>query len=616
MRTTLLVLLSAWLITGCNNIPVGSLQKSFSVKVTQSKDKSPPVQVDFLWVIDNSASMCQEQAQLAGSFDDFLTQIESFVNIDYRIAVVTTDMLSDDHSGRFQAKKATEFPFACVEAEITHCLRGAQGDEVCAEKGEDWLCESPDEPKKVINCNGSLNSRCRKLCQEGWECDDAFVEGGASDECKSEENSEACVYKCLTPSKDPKNSGCVLRPGTNACPDEAAMRETMLLGSGLESGQGRCATGEGCWYDQGCADGSACLEPAVWLTRETAGDLFKCVGVVGAEQHSNANLEQGLNAAITALDKGGIRGDQAKQFLRDDAYLVIIFVSDEEDCSTVDGESLKKEQYGTCTCRPDATEGGMMRPVPDAINRIKALKGDPGRVLVAAIVGDSTAEIKIEGTDDIDPVETEVIKNEDRLAYFQSKCTMCEDPSDHHPHLFNTYICQSARGKADFGSRYVRFVKGFGANGILTNICDDSGIGPALEKIADRIIRVFTKVCLPRPVLGIEACTDNDDTTTCDLVVEKIGPAGMCADGTTPCCVENSTECSDTTECGDGGACIPNKERVPFGDTEGTFSVVTSSDCEETEDKKAILFNFLFAPGTSVLVDYEAVPKPSAAVTQ
>ncbi len=61
--------------------------------------------------------------------------------------------------------------------------------------------------------------------------------------------------------------------------------------------------------------------------------------------------------------------------------------------------------------------------------------------------------------------------------------------------------CHSKAGAADLGSRYIDVVRGFGPNGILTSECGQSGFGPALQQIADRIVTVVSNICLPRDVL-------------------------------------------------------------------------------------------------------------------
>jgi len=59
--------------------------------------------VDILWVVDNSASMEEEQAQLADNYDYFMEFItDPGSPIDYQIGVITTDMDDPAHSGKLQ----------------------------------------------------------------------------------------------------------------------------------------------------------------------------------------------------------------------------------------------------------------------------------------------------------------------------------------------------------------------------------------------------------------------------------------------------------------------------------------------------------------------------------
>ncbi len=51
-----------------------------------------PLPADILFVVDNSSSMADEQERLAANFDAFINEIAGAGNLDYRIAVVTTDL--------------------------------------------------------------------------------------------------------------------------------------------------------------------------------------------------------------------------------------------------------------------------------------------------------------------------------------------------------------------------------------------------------------------------------------------------------------------------------------------------------------------------------------------
>ncbi len=613
------------LALGCNNIPVDRLDKSFALKVHTGGNTTKAVKVDFVWVIDPSTSMCQEQASLAQSFKKFIDQISQAVNIDYRIAVITTDGLSGDEQGRFRHNLTQTSPFACAESIVQTCQPGAAGNQSCSSvqgKGPNWICKGPTVAKEQVNCNASINNYCQKACDSDGECDKEFL--GADAEAKCKANPKDCTYHCVKPGGG--ESGCVLQPPTLDCPDTDTLHTLM--------------TDDAATNKDACGGDTNLSAP--YLTNKNASELFKCVGTVGTLQESNATLEQPLSTTLMALSPTGFNGvdksGQAKCFLRDDAYLVVVMVSDEDDCSVAQGVKLGKDRYGTCNCLPDSDTlwddpndpgpnlvPGPLLSITDAANRIKALKSDPGKVLVAAIFGDveqqdtekggintrvSCFEMneKFRGKDTSDPALGLDDLDKSRLSYCQSKCNLCADPSKKHNKLFQTYVCESPTGKADYGSRYNQFVRRFGKNGIVTNICDDQGLAPALTTIATRIIKVFTKICLPRPIKDEQS-----------LVVTTVGPAGKCLGNNSDCSLEpGAPPCSDKTECiGLRTTAILSTD----GTVPGKFSyrIVVNSDCTETTDQKSIVFNDVLPAGIQIEVDYfgltslDAQQKPTSA---
>ncbi len=387
--------------------------------------------LDVLLVVDNSASMCQEQAALADALSAF---VATLVDFDYRIAAVTTDMLTSPASGGsgvFANRLTAEFPFACAEVETVYCERGST---TCEETlGEGWSCDAPDTVSLITNCNDSLNSKCRLKCTTDADCDGGLVSEEQGAACADDPAS--CQYKCLIPSGDAENSGCVLRPQTQGCPNPAD-------------------------------------RPAV-VTPENAAELLPCLAIVGAEQHNNANLEQGLGAAVAALDPEGANAAQAQEFRRATADLLIVYISDEDDCTVAAGQELKKEHYGRCSCQDSEEDGGPLASVKGLADTVKGFAATDTRVFVAAIVGDSMAT---------DPAEITA----DREAYTASKCDLCSI-EENHPLSFNTYICASPTGKADYGARYVEFVQEFGDYGWLSNVCDSDGWDEALVELAHNV---------------------------------------------------------------------------------------------------------------------------------
>ena len=79
-------------------------------------------QVDILWVVDNSWSMGEEQANLANNFASFMTYIDQSL-IDYQIGVISTDLDDPAHSGRLQGNpkiitRATPNPVTAFAANV------------------------------------------------------------------------------------------------------------------------------------------------------------------------------------------------------------------------------------------------------------------------------------------------------------------------------------------------------------------------------------------------------------------------------------------------------------------------------------------------------------------
>ncbi|MCA9559985.1 MAG: hypothetical protein KC583_15665, partial [Myxococcales bacterium] len=69
--------------------------------------------VDFLFVVDDSGSMCQEQASLARNFAAFAPTL---AEVDYRVAVTSTDLADDGPRGAFGVRPAEPVPsINCVD---------------------------------------------------------------------------------------------------------------------------------------------------------------------------------------------------------------------------------------------------------------------------------------------------------------------------------------------------------------------------------------------------------------------------------------------------------------------------------------------------------------------
>jgi len=85
---------SLLLLLGCSDYEFYTQQHTDVFQQNQRKV------VDVLLVVDNSCSMWEEQDKLATNFDAFIQYFDG-VDVDYQLAVVTTDTVSEEFRGRF-----------------------------------------------------------------------------------------------------------------------------------------------------------------------------------------------------------------------------------------------------------------------------------------------------------------------------------------------------------------------------------------------------------------------------------------------------------------------------------------------------------------------------------
>ena len=262
-----------------------------------------PVQVDILWVMDHSASMCQETTALSRAFADFAQKTTAEGALDIRTAVVS--MSSAEGQGVFVHTPALNYPPSCFEHEVYPCLEHSD----CAMKfGEGWECGGYDAGQ-MYNLNGSVNGQCIFRCDDDSECCEEFFDTATS--------GEYCPYECQQTWQGSGNSGCLRAPDTKDCPTDL---------------------------------------PAV-LTNANL-DLLRCLVAAEPEQSYQANIEQGFKTAWAALNPDGPFPEQATGFLRPEALLLVVFVSDEDDCS-IDPHSCSPNY--TCDTDKDCPMGAQCK---------------------------------------------------------------------------------------------------------------------------------------------------------------------------------------------------------------------------------------------------------------
>ncbi len=215
----------------------------------------------------------------------------------------------------------------------------------------------------------------------------------------------------------------------------------------------QCRTGSGCLVVTG--DNKSCFYDPV----SQEGTVF--VGVKGC------GFERGLAPMRVALEE--LAGNYNAGFLRDDAMLVVVVISDEEDCGEV-GDVYELSSDGGNVCNYAAKGIGpegesvhlhdpqqrpyKLTPVEEyydfLVNEVKG--GDAGMVKFAAIVG---------VTDVHDP-STTTIEYELNEKGRWDVVPACRTPG-----------CEGIYCEADPGTRYIQLAHLFGSNGRVDTICQD-----------------------------------------------------------------------------------------------------------------------------------------------
>jgi len=297
-------------------------------------------------------------------------------------------------------------------------------------------------------------------------------------------------------------------------------------------------------------------------------DVFACIARLG---ETGCGFEHPFAAILRALGADGQPAPAENAgFLRPDAYLAIVILTNEDDCSASPGngpngrlplfdtaanndmasqlgppQNFRCNEFGhTCPtgvlgsnrvaphpdrnapnndvtatvdydgCMSDDVEGYLL-PVHATATALKQLKTDPSMVFVTAITGPATPyQVKWRNPSTAD--------------------RSCGAASCPWPEM--THSCVATDGSfADPGVRNAQLAGEFGANGQVLSICDSS-YAPALSLIAQKINATLGPPCIAAQI-ALDPKTGDPDCkiTQHEGTVDKTVPA--CADngGAPPC---------------------------------------------------------------------------------
>jgi hypothetical protein len=334
-----------------------------------------------------------------------------------------------------------------------------------------------------------------------------------------------------------------------------------------------------------------------------AAQRFSCIAKRG---RNGCGLEHQLEAALkaltppdsnikfTALSPNG-HGNAIKLgspsgfnqgFLREESILVVVVVSDEEDCSIPDEsraifDATSMQVSGGINVRCGLKENqGLLHPTSRFINGFMALKpaAYKDRLIFAAIAGMPLAPNLGGKTVHTGAAELQMILDRPDMQFMVQRN---QSGTDDEP--VPTCISESGDGSAAPGRRYLEVAKAFGDNGVVTSICEDE-YNSLLQVLIDKIAMQLTGACLPRKL------TPDPATGLVNCSVVEIQAAGSMA-GCDPGKGRIQTLPSRRVNGSDRTVCLIDQVK-PNGGKEGwfydDFSTEVMNQCKK--DKQRIAF--------------------------
>lgn len=216
---------------------------------------------------------------------------------------------------------------------------------------------------------------------------------------------------------------------------------------------------------------------------------------------AGCSFEQPLEAALRALAPAPDgHGDEANNgFLRRDSLLVVLLLTDEEDCSMQDtsiitpaafldpGDPLLSQGLNVrCSANPQALFpiaryiDGLSRLRPNASDRTMffAIAGVPP----ALVDGAALAEVALEDDDERERFYASLLEAPAMAEVIDDLGTAAPDDDVIRP------ACESKQGAALPARRLVEVVRGFGIDGLIQSICE-----PDLSRPLERILGVIAR---------------------------------------------------------------------------------------------------------------------------
>lgn len=553
------VLVASLGMLSCNQHPVSYSAAVGATEYIQKTSVDGSTQLDILWVVDNSGSMCQEQRTLRENFELFVEELER-TSLDFHLGLTTTQL--DIHA-----------------------------PEPVAQPG---LLQSTPQPVIGFDraCHLAVDDQGVQIPGNYQPVKDAIT---------------AAVSCMTTPDNsflDPSNADieCALYDQPTGC--EITRNGTSVCGGG----------GPPCSHANLFPNPSSyraipkVLRSSDYMTDNNLDVArlkadFGCMALVGTRGYG---IEKGLGAAVeaTRIDKtgGAYEGANANVdapnhgLIREDSRFAVVFVTDENDC-THDGSVNEATACGGDVCEYANKEGKLVPPAQlkeELMENLRQTKGRPefgeADVLVASIHG--------------------LYRKYDGPVYTEDQCH-----GESHEEIGPS--CLSSNGAAFSGDRYEEFLRAFppeqffpqpntnAPNDPLTGWMCVGDFSPALRAIGEFLSNA-SGGCITREIFPCDSDSDcpsfpytgtagscqprpNADTGYCDSALQV---RAVMRDAAQLPNLENSGYCipESVNDRGLANGCVIDSSRFSFVACEGdNVSGVRLQWADENGARNALL---------------------------
>jgi hypothetical protein len=470
-------------LTACNSHPVSLSSSAGVVEIQEKTNIAGSEQMDILWVVDNSGSMCQEQRILRDNFSKFIDELNR-TNLDFHIGVTTTDMNETymfepvASPGKLQA---TPQPVPGFDKSCWYAPDGAGGIKDGLEGRQLDLSPIRDAITAAVSCMQNPDSNRFNFTDAQLRC---ALEGTAG--CEIPGVCGGGLAACSSASIFPQ-------------PNEYRNIPKVLRAADYKTGS------------------------LLDVDRLTAD--FACMSLVGTR---GFGIETGLVAAVEAVSpvntggpidpiEGQITDATADNhgLIRRDARFALIFVTDENDCSHDGSRSIpmpgseRPSALEITSCGADVCEFANVagQEATSPLIPIETLREQFMANLAAS-----------KGRDAVGPAEVFVASIHGNFQRYDGQTPDACDGTQ----TFVFPSCATVNGTAYSGDRYERFLRTFPEEQFFPQLntaapelpltgfmCNANGdFGPALQAIGELISQTSAS-CVSDSVMPCEGPEDN-----------------------------------------------------------------------------------------------------------